>query len=72
MAELVTPQVGRLFQPDDDHGLLRALEEADSLRTPEARAAARATADRFDPATLSAEFAREVRARVRTAVPAGA
>jgi glycosyltransferase involved in cell wall biosynthesis len=62
--EVVGPDVARLFDPESDEGLLRALAEADELLTPEARSAARRTAERYDPARLSAEFARAVAERV--------
>ena len=67
LAETVTPETGRLFPPDADGALLEALVAADALRTPEARAAARGVADAFDPARLSAEFARAVVTRVQGA-----
>ena len=70
IAEAITPQTGRTFDPADEASLLRALEAADELRTPAARAAARAAADRYDPATLSGAFAAAVRERVRLPVAA--
>jgi glycosyltransferase involved in cell wall biosynthesis len=66
MIEVVTPETGRTFDPADEDGLRRALASADELRTPTARAAARAAADRHAPETLSAAFAAAVRERVRT------
>ena len=65
LMETITPETGRLFDPDDDGSLLRALEDADELRSPAARAAARAVAEQYDPPTLSARFAAAVRERVQ-------
>ena len=72
LVEAITPQTGRTFDPADEGSLHRALEAADELRTPAARAAARAAADRYDPATLSSEFATAVRVRVLGPMAAGA
>lgn len=65
--EIIGSEVGRLFDPESDDALLRALVEADELLTPEARAAARRAAERYDPDRLSAEFAAAVVERVHAA-----
>jgi glycosyltransferase involved in cell wall biosynthesis len=67
MVEAITPETGRTFHPADEGALRRALESADELRTPSARAAARAVADQYDPDMLSARFASAVRERVGAA-----
>jgi beta-1,4-mannosyltransferase len=64
MAEIVTPEIGRTFEPGDARGLADALRAADALRNVTAREAALRVAREFDPARLSADFARGVAARV--------
>jgi glycosyltransferase involved in cell wall biosynthesis len=65
MVEIVTPDVGRTFEPGDARALTDALRAADALRNSTAREAALRVAREFDPARLSADFARGVAARVR-------
>jgi beta-1,4-mannosyltransferase len=69
IAEVVTPEFGRLYDPSDPNGLLDALLAADELRTPDARVAARRAADSYDPRRISAQFSRGLADRLRT--PAG-
>lgn len=64
IVEAITPESGRTFDPTVDDALVDALVEADALRTPEARAAARRVADRLAPDPLSETFARAVAERV--------
>ncbi|MFL5680050.1 MAG: glycosyltransferase [Chloroflexota bacterium] len=74
IAEVVTPEFGRLYDPGEPNGLLDALAAADELRTPDARAAARRAADAYDPRRISAQFSRGLADRLRTSAgtPVGA
>lgn len=69
ISELVTPKIGRTFEPGDEEGLVVALLAADELLTPAAREAAIRVARKYDPARLSADFARGVAARIRAPGP---
>ncbi|HKG57199.1 MAG TPA: glycosyltransferase [Candidatus Limnocylindrales bacterium] len=68
IAEIVGPEVGRLYDPLEPNGLIAAMLAADELRTPQARDAARRAAERYDPARLSSEFARGIADRLATPV----
>ena len=69
ISEVVTPEIGRTFEPGDEEGLVAALLAADELRTPAAREAAMRVARNYDPARLSADFARGVAGRIRAPAP---
>jgi glycosyltransferase involved in cell wall biosynthesis len=71
IAEILTPQIGRTFDPEVDDSLLAALIDAEALCTPEAREAALRTAHQYDPERLSADFARAVAERIGGAPPEG-
>ena len=62
--ETVGPDASITFDPDDQGALLAALRDADRLLTPAARAAALATAQRFDPDAISRRFAGALRERL--------
>ncbi len=64
VSETVGPDASITFDPDDRDALLEALRGADRLLTPEAQAAALATARRFDPAAISERFAKGLRERL--------
>ncbi len=70
IAEILTPEIGRTFDPEEDDSLLSALIDAEALCTPEAREAALRASHEYDPERLSASFARAVADRVRGASPA--
>ncbi|HVM12352.1 MAG TPA: glycosyltransferase, partial [Actinomycetota bacterium] len=67
--EILTPEVGRTFDPESADSLLEALTAADALRSPEARAAARRRAADYDAERLSHEFGRGIRERVAASLP---
>ena len=60
VTEILTPEIGRTFDPEAEGALLAALTEADALCTPAAREAALETARRYSPERISTEFARRV------------
>ena len=62
--ETVGPDASITFDPDDRDALAMALRDVDRLLTPAARQAALATAQRFDPADLSRQFAVALRERL--------
>jgi beta-1,4-mannosyltransferase len=62
LTDVVEPAFGRSFDADAPDGLTSALLDAESLRTDEARAAARAAADAVRPEVISRRFATGVRA----------
>jgi beta-1,4-mannosyltransferase len=62
--ETVGPDASITFDPDDRGALERALRDAGRLLTPGARAAALATAHRFDPDAVSRQFAAGLRERL--------
>lgn len=64
VTETVGPDASITFDSGDRPALERSLREADRLLHPEARAAALATAARFDPAGLSRRFTAALRERV--------
>ncbi len=64
VSETVGPDAAITFEPDDRGGLESALRAARRLRKPAARAAALATASRFDPDELSRRFAAALRERL--------
>lgn len=64
VSETVGSDAAITFEPDDRGALESALRAADRLRTPAARAAALATASRFDPDELSRRFAAALRDRL--------
>jgi glycosyltransferase involved in cell wall biosynthesis len=64
VSETVGPDASITFDPDDRAALGRALRDVDRLLTPDARAAALATAHRFDPAEISRQFAVALRQRL--------
>ena len=67
-SDIVTPAIGRLFEPGDAAGFLTALRSADGLLDPVARDAVAAVARAHDPVALSDRFHEELGARVRTLV----
>ncbi|HEY0442846.1 MAG TPA: glycosyltransferase family 4 protein [Candidatus Limnocylindrales bacterium] len=69
IGEILTPEIGRTFEPGDVDGLVDALRAADALRNPSAREAALRVAREYDAGRLSADFARGVAARVRAPAP---
>jgi glycosyltransferase involved in cell wall biosynthesis len=64
VSETVGSDASIKFDPDEGGALLEALRGADRLLTPEAQAAAMATARRFDPAEISERFANSLRERL--------
>lgn len=64
VTETVGPDASITFDSDDHAALVAALRDVDRLLTPEARAAALATAKRFDPDVLSRRFATALRERL--------
>ena len=64
VTETVGPDASITYDSNDPDGLGAALRDADRLRTPEARAAATATAGRFDPDEISRRFALGLRERL--------
>ncbi len=70
--EVTTPDVARLFRPDDAGSLTRALVAADELFTPTARAEAVRIARTYDPREIAEQFACAVSERVATDWPLSA
>jgi beta-1,4-mannosyltransferase len=67
VTETVGPDASITFDSNDPGALVAALGDADRLLTPEARTAAMATARRFDPDSISRQFATGLRERLKDA-----
>jgi glycosyltransferase involved in cell wall biosynthesis len=61
MTDLVTEDVGVLFDPDEPAGLERALRSADRLIDPQFAEATRARADQYTPRAMADDFATLIR-----------
>lgn len=66
ITEILTPEAATTFEPGSRDSLVAALRDADRLRRPEAREAARRLAAGEDPGVLSARFAEGLGAAVRS------
>ncbi|HEY2917085.1 MAG TPA: glycosyltransferase [Candidatus Limnocylindrales bacterium] len=64
LADALGPGAGRTYDPKTPDGLADALRDARAMATPEARAAASATLEGRDPASVSRAFATELRSRL--------
>lgn len=64
LADAIGSGAGTTYDPATPDGLAAALRDAGSIATPEARAAALASLAGREPATISVEFARSLRARL--------
>jgi glycosyltransferase involved in cell wall biosynthesis len=64
VTETVGPDASITFDSNDSGALVAALRDADRLLTPDAQAAAMATARRFDPDHISRTFATALRERL--------
>jgi glycosyltransferase involved in cell wall biosynthesis len=69
VTETAGPDASITFDPDDRGALVAALRDVDRLLTPEARAAATATARRFAPEVISRQFATALRERLQADRP---
>ena len=67
VTETVGPDASITFDLNGPGALVAALRDADRLRTSEARTAAMATAQRYDPADISRRFATALRERLTDA-----
>jgi glycosyltransferase involved in cell wall biosynthesis len=68
--EVVRPEALRTFNPDTSGSLTKALADAPSLATPEARAAARASVASLDASTISERFVEALLAATSSTVRA--